>query len=90
MKEINGIRFSCVDDFMKRKEKIREKAKLLDDDAREIYKWYFYHQLCLLSQKFFELKDLMWMYTIGENVEIDLLHQYRIFCKKRSKINYNV
>lgn len=90
MNEIREIRFKNVDDFMVRKEIIKEKVKLLDRDAKEIYKWYFYHQFCLLSQKYFEFKDLMWMYAIGEPVEFDLALQYHLFCEKRSKIDYNM
>jgi len=87
--EISGITFKSVDEFMGKKEFIREKTTLLNNDFKEMYKWYFYHQLCWLPQKQFELKDLMWLYTIGENVEIDLAHQYRLFCNRRSKINYD-
>lgn len=88
MNEIIDIRFKNVDEFMMRKEIIREKAKLLNNDYKEMYKWYFYHQLCLLKSKQDELKDLMWMYVIGEPVEFDLMHQYRLFCNKRNKIDY--
>lgn len=88
MKEISNLRFLNVDEFMARKEFIRDNVEKLNNDYKEMYKWYFYHQLCMLPQKQFELKDLMWMYAIGEPVEFDLLHQYRLFCKKRSKIDY--
>ena len=88
MREIKDIRFLSVDDFMKRKEEIREKVKSLDAETKEIYKWYFYHQLCWLGQRFFKLKDLMWMYAVGDPVDFDLALRYRIFCEKRSKINY--
>ena len=88
MNEIKDIRFKSVDDFMEKRHYIRENVEKLDKDTKEIYKWYFYHQLCLLGQKQFELKDLMWLYAVGENVEFDLLLHYRLFCQKRSKINY--
>lgn len=89
MEEIKDIRFVGVDDFFKRRENIRDKYKTLNNDIKEVYKWYFYHQLCLLRQKHFELKDLMWLYLNGEKVDVELTHQYYLFCKKRSKINYN-
>lgn len=89
MQKISNIRFISVDDFMKRKDEIRDGLKILDKDTKELYKWYFYHQLCWLSQKQFHLKDLMWLYTIGESVDKDLAYQYCLFCKRRSKINYN-
>lgn len=88
MNEIRDIRFKNVDEFMAKREFIRENTIKLNNDFKEMYKWYFYHQLCLLSQKFFEFKDLMWMYTIGEPVEFELTHQYRLFCDKRNKIDY--
>lgn len=87
--EIRDIRFLSVDDFMKRKEFIRSKFSFLDESSKEIYKWYFYHQLCCLPQQQFELKDLMWMYVNNERVELDLALKYKIFCQKRSKIKYN-
>ncbi len=90
MQEIKDIRFYCVDDFMNKKEKIRDKVMLFDVETKEIYKWYFYHQLCCLPQKQFYLKDLMWLYAVGENVDFELSLQYRLFCEKRSKINYDV
>ena len=89
MEEIQGVRFISVDDFMKRKDEIKAKVRNFSANTREVYKWYFYHQLCWLPQKQFKLKDLMWEYVNGERVAIELAHQYRIFCKKRNKINYN-
>jgi len=90
MSEISDIRFLSVDDFMKKKEIIRDRVEELDNDVKEIYQWYFYHQLCILSQKFFLLKDLMWLYACGERVEFDLMLQYRLFCEKRNKIDYGL
>jgi hypothetical protein len=88
MLEIKEIRFDGVDEFMEKKEFIKEKFKSLNSEVKEIYRWYFYHQLCLLTQKQYLLKYLMWLYTTGEDVLSDLMLQYRLFCEKRNKIDY--
>ena len=33
----------------------------------------------------YELKDLMWEYLVGKNVELDLKHQYNIYLKKKKR-----
>ena len=77
----------------KKKDVIREKYRELNEDFREMYKWYFYHQLCLLRQKQFKLKDLMWLYLNDEPIDFELSNEYHIFCEKRNimyKDFYNV
>lgn len=93
MNKIKGMRFVDADDFFRKKDSIREKYRELTKDFKEMYKWYFYHQLCLLRQKQFRLKDLMWLYLNDENVDLDLSLEYRIFCEKRNMMYsdfYNV
>lgn len=88
MQEISEIRFNDIDDYFRKKEVIKEKLQTLDVNSKQIYKWYFYHQLCMLGQKQYEFRDLMWRYVIGENVLLDLMLCYRLFCEKRNKIDY--
>lgn len=86
LEQIKDIRFTEVDEFYKRKEEIREKYQELDDGIKEIYKWYFYFQFCLLKNP---LKEMFWTY-LNINCDIyfmaDMSHEYRLFCKKRNKI----
>lgn len=83
MWKIRKITFVDIDEVFTNRKKFREEVMNLDEDTLEVYKWYFYHQLCLLSHKKTILKDLMWEYLVGKNVELELLHQYRIYKGKR-------
>ena len=64
MWNIRKITFTTIDDVYENKEKFRDEVLLLDQDTLEIYKWYFYHQLCLMAHKRQFLKDLMWEYLV--------------------------
>ena len=82
---INDIRFSEVDDFYNRKEYIKIKYQELNQEVKEIYKWYFYFQFCLLKNP---LKELLWTYlNEEENIFLtsNLINQYEKFCNKRRK-----
>ena len=85
MEKIGLITFITIDEVYENRQKFRDIFLRLDQEAQEIYKWYFYHQLCLLSQKQYELKDLMWLYLCGENVELDLHHEYRKYIEKKKR-----
>ena len=86
LEQIKDIRFIEVDEFYKRKEEIREKYQELDDGTKEIYKWYFYFQFCLLKNP---LKEMFWTY-LNMNCDIyflaDMSNEYRLFCRKRNKM----
>ena len=82
---IEDMRFTEVDDFFKRKEYIKYKYQELDKSTKEVYKWYFYFQFCLLKNP---LKELLWNYLNGEEDLFfisELNNQYRIFCNKRKR-----
>lgn len=80
MWNIRKITFNTIDDVYNDRKRFRDEVLLLDEDTLEIYKWYFYHQLCLMAHKRQYLKDLMWEYLVGKNVECELAHQYRLYC----------
>ncbi len=86
MEKIGTITFETIDEVYEDRVRYRNAVLLLDQDTLEIYKWYFYHQLCLLTQKQYELKDLMWEYLVGKNVECDLIHQYKIYMEKKMRM----
>lgn len=86
LEQIKDIRFTEVDEFYKRKDEIKEKYQELDDETKEIYKWYFYFQLCLLKNP---LKEMFWTF-LNMNCDIyflaDMSNEYRLFCRKRNKM----
>lgn len=82
---ISDIRFTEVDDFYNRKEYIKIKYQELNRSAKEVYKWYFYFQFCLLKNP---LKELLWTYINGEEdiyLISNLESAYSSFCNKRKK-----
>lgn len=84
---IDSIRFTTVDEFFENKEKLRKNYEKLDIEYKELYKWYFFYQLCLLKNP---LKSMMWDYLhynehIKDNVSLlDL--EYIRFCDDRSNM----
>lgn len=86
LERIKDIRFTEVDEFYKRKDEIKEKYQELDNETKEIYKWYFYFQLCLLKNP---LKEMLWTF-LNMNCDIyfiaEMSNEYRLFCQKRNKM----
>ena len=86
LEKIKDIRFTEVDEFYKRKDEIKEKYQELDNETKEIYKWYFYFQLCLLKNP---LKEMWWTF-LNMNCDIyfiaEMSNEYRLFCRKRNKM----
>ena len=86
LEKIKDIRFTEVDEFYKRKDEIKEKYQELDNETKEIYKWYFYFKLCLLKNP---LKEMLWTF-LNMNCDIyfiaEMSNEYRLFCRKRNKM----
>ena len=89
MENIGEISFISFQDAYDMKDKIREKYSKLNSDAKEVYKWYYYHQLCLMTNKKMCLKDCLWSYIVGkDNIQAKLTEEYNKFNKiidKRKK-----
>lgn len=83
MLKIDNIRFETIDDLYFRRVIIRELYNKLEYNERQVYKWYFFYQLCLLKNP---LKKTAWEYINGENVEIEFATQYGEFLVKRNKV----
>lgn len=83
MWNIRNIRFVSFDEVYENKDEFRKEVLMLDDDTLEIYKWYFYHQLCLMTSKRAYLKELLWEYLCSDHICLDLKmelsHQYRLY-----------
>lgn len=84
---IKDMKFIGVDDFFEKKDILRNNYNKLEEENKELYKWYFFYQLCILKNP---LKRLMWEYINGEehikdNVSLlDL--EYIRFCDDRSNM----
>lgn len=83
MQEIVDARFMNIDDLFARKNSIRQTFSMFDNPTKEMYKWYFFYQLCLLKDP---LKSEIWEYICGkDNVSI-VEEEYDIFCKRRDRL----
>lgn len=80
--ELRGIMFEGIDDAYERREDIRKGYTELEYEERQVYKWYFFYQLCLLRNP---LKRYMWEYICKEREEEELKEEYERFCTKREK-----
>ena len=83
LKEIECIRFENVDELFVKKASIRDKYMNLDHKIKELYKWYFFYQLCLVKNP---LKELLWDYLNGKDVSNKLNMAYIEFCNKRDAL----
>ena len=87
MEKIKKISFITIDEIYERKELAREMYGNFDFDTKEVYKWYFFHQLCLFNNKENSIKNIMWDYICGKNVKTKLEKTYKSLLIKRKKNN---
>lgn len=85
LKIIDELRFDTIDELFIKKTFVRDKYLELDTNIQELYKWYYYYQLCILRNP---LKDLMWDYINGFCVLDKLNEEYIEFCNKRDKLRH--
>ena len=83
MYEISNCRFMNVDDLFVRKESIRKEFAMFEQSTKEIYKWYFFYQLCLVKNP---LKSAIWEYICGKNNSKEVEQEYAIFCERRDRL----
>lgn len=87
---VQELIFRDVDDLYSKKVEIREKYAKLDYSTKEIYKWFFYYQLCLLRNP---LKRLLWDFINGSkdlSMQLELPIEYKKFCEKRNRMYPNI
>lgn len=82
--KIDGMQFFYVDDFYDKKENIRDKYQTLNDEEKNIYKWYFFYQLCFVKSK---IKSIFWDYVNGKGTDDDISKEYDLYCKRREEIS---
>lgn len=84
---INELRFDDITDLYQRREEIKEKYLKMPLDYKELYKWYYFYQLCILN---YSLKSIMWTYlnneTYSSEINMDLSLEYSKFLKKKDKM----
>ena len=85
LKEISDIRFTSVEELYKRRDEIRELYLWLDLSTKQIYKWYFYYQLCLVKNSF---KEALWEYLNGnDSLELQsrLAYEWKVFNRRKDR-----
>lgn len=83
MEDIQECRFLNIDDFYVKREHIKKYYNTLDDATKEVYKWYFFYQICIIKDP---LRSLAWEYVNGYSIEPFLIQAYDEFCEKRNKL----
>lgn len=84
--KIDKMRFVGIDDLFVKKQSIRERYENLTFFEKEVYKWYFFHELCLLKWKNQEkqsLKETFWEYLNGKTSSKEVNKLYVEFCEYR-------
>ena len=83
MIKIVDMQFVNADDLYVKKAIIKEKYKQLNYEEKEMYKWYFFYQLCILKNP---LKTLFWNYINSKSDKTKKLNEeYIKFCEIRDK-----
>lgn len=85
MEKIKQISFISIDEIYERKDLARKMYAEFDLDTKEVYKWYYFHQLCLFNNKEGTIKLVMWDYICGKNVEKQLENVYKELNDRRKK-----
>ena len=85
MERIGKISFVSIDEIYEIKDLAREMYAEFDLDTKEVYKWYYFHQLCLFNNKEQCIKTILWEYICGKNVKTKLDKEYKNLNNKRAK-----
>lgn len=87
LREIEGLRFKTGQEWYLRKNEIREGYLKLDIGDKEMYKWYFFYETCMLPEN---LKSLMWEYmnkdVLDGRIRIDLFTEYKRWSDKVQRL----
>ena len=77
------MEFDTFEDLYERRAEIRDKFREKDKNIKQLYKWYFFYQLCCMD---YDFKSAMWdyMYDIAGS-ESKVTHQYKIIKTKKEK-----
>lgn len=88
LERIKWARFTTTDEVFLNRKEIRKHVQQFDNETLEVYKWYFFFQLCMLKNP---LKEKMWNFLVKETISInedsDLCALYRNYKEKCRKIS---
>ena len=82
------MRFLTLDDLFIKKRQVKNSYEKLDVYEKEVYKWYFFYQLCMVRWKNKDkigIKDAFWDYLNGK-VSPELINSIYIeFCNYKDR-----
>lgn len=91
MKSISDIRFETVEELFSKKKYIRENYQKLDKNCQEMYKWYFFAQLCVVRR--LQLKRAFWYYINSDGEEYStnkyVFDEYHKFIQEKRRVHKN-
>lgn len=85
---LDDMSFISIDDLFIKKTQIRKKYEYLEYYEKEIYKWYYFYQLCMIrwrNKEKKEIKQLFWEYINGKCNDREINEIYVEFCTYRDK-----
>ena len=88
IKKIDEMRFLGLDDLFIKKKQIKRAYDELEFSEKEIYKWYFFYQLCLVRWRNKEkigIKDAFWDYLNGKTSPEQINGIYLEYCNYKDK-----
>lgn len=88
MNKFENMRFLGLDDLFIKKKTIKKAYDELNFSEKEIYKWYFFYQLCLVRWRNKEkigIKDAFWDYLNGKVSSEFLNSIYLEYCNYKDK-----
>ena len=70
LEKIELMRFTTIIEFYDNIDVFREKFNELSQKGKEIYKWYFFYELCMIKNP---LKEMLWDYL---NLDEEYIYLY--------------
>lgn len=88
MSKFEKMRFIGLDDLFIKKKQIKNAYEELEFPEKEVYKWYFFYQLCLVRWRNKEkksIKDVFWDYLNGKAPSELINSIYLEFCNYKDR-----
>lgn len=87
LEPLEDMFFTDVKDLYENITYIQERFSSLERDYQELYKWYFFYQLCLLKDtKHNPIKSNLWSYICGVLPFYEVVMSYSIYKKSIKNI----
>lgn len=91
--ELNGLYFLTPNELYNKIDDIKEQYHNLDKEYKDIYKWFFFYQLCLLKDtKDNPIKSNFWNYINGVITKdvLNISYFYFVSCQKKIELNNSI